>query len=82
MFRHGSTSREAEVSMGGAHSSEEGWTLGSQGEWQPRTGKRSVGGPRRGVRTTLSASQVAAGIKLHKTLEFRTPYKIAYRYLP
>ncbi|CAH2262827.1 jg9201 [Pararge aegeria aegeria] len=26
-----STSREAEVAMGGAHSLEEGWTLGSQG---------------------------------------------------
>ncbi|CAH2240093.1 jg6347 [Pararge aegeria aegeria] len=41
-----STSREAEVAMGRAHSSEKGWTLGSKVlEWQPRTGKRSVGRP-------------------------------------
>ncbi|CAH2243373.1 jg5178 [Pararge aegeria aegeria] len=44
-------------------------------EWQPRTGKRSVGGPRRGGRTTLGASQVAAGVKRHKPVEFGTPYK-------
>ncbi|CAH2241153.1 jg11603 [Pararge aegeria aegeria] len=30
-YRHGSTSRESEVAMGGVHSSEKGWTLGSQG---------------------------------------------------
>ncbi|CAH2250400.1 jg788 [Pararge aegeria aegeria] len=44
-------------------------------EWQPRTGKRSVGRPRRGRRMTLGASQVAAGFKRHKTVEFGTPYK-------
>ncbi|CAH2239689.1 jg12465 [Pararge aegeria aegeria] len=45
-------------------------------EWQPRTGKRSVGRPRRGGRTTLGTSQVAAGFKRHKTaVEFGTPYK-------
>ncbi|CAH2231313.1 jg20621 [Pararge aegeria aegeria] len=43
-------------------------------EWQPRTGKRSVGRPR-GGRTTLGASQVAAGFKRHKTVELGTPYK-------
>ncbi|CAH2234322.1 jg7461 [Pararge aegeria aegeria] len=32
--------------------------------------------PRRGGRTTLGASQVAAGFKRHKTMEFGTPYKI------
>ncbi|CAH2215578.1 jg27648 [Pararge aegeria aegeria] len=31
--------------------------------------------PRRGGRTTLGASQVAAGFKRHKTVEFETPYK-------
>ncbi|CAH2241352.1 jg15552 [Pararge aegeria aegeria] len=30
-YRHSSTSREAEVAMGCAHTSENGWTLGSQG---------------------------------------------------
>ncbi|CAH2232298.1 jg21680 [Pararge aegeria aegeria] len=43
-------------------------------EWQPRTGKRSVGDPQRGGQTTLGASQVAAGSKRH-TVEFGTPYK-------
>ncbi|CAH2243977.1 jg25389 [Pararge aegeria aegeria] len=40
-------------------------------EWQPRTGKRSVD-PQRGGQTTLSASQVAAEPKRHKTVEFGT----------
>ncbi|CAH2232241.1 jg2963 [Pararge aegeria aegeria] len=31
--------------------------------------------PRRGGRTTLGASQIAAGFKQHKTVEFGTPYK-------
>ncbi|CAH2233132.1 jg13995 [Pararge aegeria aegeria] len=31
--------------------------------------------PQRGGQTTLSASQVAAGSNLHKTVEFETPYK-------
>ncbi|CAH2229038.1 jg329 [Pararge aegeria aegeria] len=31
--------------------------------------------PRRGGRTTLSASQVAAGFKRHRNVEFGTPYK-------
>ncbi|CAH2217924.1 jg9234, partial [Pararge aegeria aegeria] len=31
--------------------------------------------PQRGGQTTLSASQVAAGSKRHKTVEFGTPYK-------
>ncbi|CAH2243084.1 jg14106 [Pararge aegeria aegeria] len=39
-YRHSSTSREAEVEMGRAHSSEKGWMLGSQGAV-----KRSVGRP-------------------------------------
>ncbi|CAH2268878.1 jg21149 [Pararge aegeria aegeria] len=43
-------------------------------EWQPRTGKRSDD-PQRGGQTTLSASQVAAGSKRHRTVEFGTPYK-------
>ncbi|CAH2233433.1 jg920 [Pararge aegeria aegeria] len=62
--------------MGGAHSSEEGWTLGSQGavmaapHWYA-----ALFDPRRGGRTTLGASQVAAGFKRHKTVEYGTPYK-------
>ncbi|CAH2266712.1 jg19845 [Pararge aegeria aegeria] len=40
-------------------------------EWH----KRSVGRPQKGGQTTLSASQVAAGSKWHRTVEFRTPYK-------
>ncbi|CAH2234324.1 jg7463 [Pararge aegeria aegeria] len=43
-------------------------------EWQPRTGKRSVGRPTTRS-TTLNASQVAAGSKRHRTVEFETPYK-------
>ncbi|CAH2227119.1 jg21133 [Pararge aegeria aegeria] len=31
--------------------------------------------PRQGGRTTLGASQVAAGFKRHKTVEIGTPYK-------
>ncbi|CAH2233874.1 jg18657 [Pararge aegeria aegeria] len=31
--------------------------------------------PQRGVQTTLSASQVAAGSKRHRTVEFGTPHK-------
>ncbi|CAH2210918.1 jg7573 [Pararge aegeria aegeria] len=42
-------------------------------EWQPCTGKRSVGRPP--TRWTDRASQVAAGSKRHKTVEFRTPYE-------
>ncbi|CAH2243097.1 jg14118 [Pararge aegeria aegeria] len=41
-------------------------------EWQPRTGKRSIG---RGGHATLSASQLAAGSKRLRTVEFGTPYK-------
>ncbi|CAH2239748.1 jg12168 [Pararge aegeria aegeria] len=68
-YRHSSTSREAEVAMGRAHSSEKGWTGSKRGpkvlEWQPRTGKRSVGRPP--TRWTLK-SQVAAGSKRHRTV--------------
>ncbi|CAH2232793.1 jg16576 [Pararge aegeria aegeria] len=39
-------------------------------EWQPGTGKRSVGEPS----TTLGASQLAAGFK-HKTVELELPTK-------
>ncbi|CAH2256268.1 jg22623 [Pararge aegeria aegeria] len=45
-------------------------------EWQPRTGKRAVlVDPQRGGQTTLSTSQVAAGSKRLRTVEFGTPYK-------
>ncbi|CAH2234124.1 jg5825 [Pararge aegeria aegeria] len=58
-----STSREAAVAMGGAHSSEEDGRWGPKVlEWQPRTGKCSVcRSPTRW--TTLGVSQVAAGFK-------------------
>ncbi|CAH2234309.1 jg25281 [Pararge aegeria aegeria] len=75
-YRHSSTSREAEVAMGGAHSSEEGWTLGSQGAGMAAVlVNAALVDPRRGRRTTLGASQVAAGFKRHKTVEIGTPYK-------
>ncbi|CAH2213352.1 jg17708, partial [Pararge aegeria aegeria] len=46
-------------------------------EWQLRTGKRSWSNPDEvDGRPTLGASQVAAGFKRHKTVEFGTPYKI------
>ncbi|CAH2215566.1 jg8893 [Pararge aegeria aegeria] len=46
-YRHSSASRKAKVQMGGAHSSENRWTLGAKVlDWRPRTGKRSVGRPR------------------------------------
>ncbi|CAH2234486.1 jg1628 [Pararge aegeria aegeria] len=63
--------------MGRAHSSEKGWTLGGPKvlEWQHRTGKRSVHKLQRGGKTILSASQVAAGSKRHKTVGFGTPYR-------
>ncbi|CAH2248504.1 jg18535 [Pararge aegeria aegeria] len=41
----------------------------------PRVVNAALVDPRRGGRTTLGASQVAAGFKLHKTLEFGTPYE-------
>ncbi|CAH2215799.1 jg21832 [Pararge aegeria aegeria] len=44
-------------------------------EWQPRTSKRSVGRPPTRCQTTISASQVAAGSKRHKTVAFGTSYK-------
>ncbi|CAH2235757.1 jg7615 [Pararge aegeria aegeria] len=44
-------------------------------ECQPRTGKPTLVDPQRGGLTTSSASQVAAGRKRHKTVEFGTPYK-------
>ncbi|CAH2235520.1 jg19497 [Pararge aegeria aegeria] len=46
-------------------------------EWQHFTEliNAAVVDPRRGGRTTLGASQVAAGFKRHKTVEFGTPYK-------
>ncbi|CAH2229218.1 jg2622 [Pararge aegeria aegeria] len=61
--------------MGLAHSSKKGWGRKVL-EWQPRTQQlRSVGRPQRGGHTTLSALQVAAGSKRHRTVEFGTPYK-------
>ncbi|CAH2241676.1 jg26976 [Pararge aegeria aegeria] len=62
--------------MGGAHSSEIGWTLGPRcWNGSPALVSAASVDPQRGGQTTLSASQVAAGFKRHKTMEFRTPYK-------
>ncbi|CAH2269950.1 jg24544 [Pararge aegeria aegeria] len=45
-------------------------------EWQPQTGaSAALVDPQRGGQTTLSASQVAAGSKRHRTVEFGTHYK-------
>ncbi|CAH2245093.1 jg15931 [Pararge aegeria aegeria] len=61
--------------MGGAHSLEDGWMLGSQSAGITALVNAALVDPRRGGRTTLGASQVAAGFKRHKTVEFGTPYK-------
>ncbi|CAH2232348.1 jg4265 [Pararge aegeria aegeria] len=57
--------------MGGAYSSEEVWCWNGS----PVLVNAALVDPRRGGRTTLGASQVAAGLKRHKTVEFGTPYK-------
>ncbi|CAH2239479.1 jg21486 [Pararge aegeria aegeria] len=44
-------------------------------EWQPVLVNAALVDPRRGGRTILGASQVAAKFKRHKTVEFGTPYK-------
>ncbi|CAH2240869.1 jg9606 [Pararge aegeria aegeria] len=62
--------------MGRAHSSEKGWTLGSQGaNGSPELVSAALVDPQRGGQTILNASQVAAGSKRHRTVEFGTPYK-------
>ncbi|CAH2239739.1 jg12159 [Pararge aegeria aegeria] len=66
--------------MGRAHSSEKGWTLGSQGMpkcWNgsPVLVSAALVDPQRGGQTTLSASQVAAGSKRLRIVELGTPYK-------
>ncbi|CAH2267253.1 jg14721 [Pararge aegeria aegeria] len=71
--------------MGRAHSSEKGWTLGSQGaemaapHWcwngSPAPVSAALVDAQIDEQSTLSASQVAAGSKRQKTLEFGTPYK-------
>ncbi|CAH2218440.1 jg4419 [Pararge aegeria aegeria] len=44
-------------------------------EWQPRTGKRSVGRPQPGGQTTSSESRGAAGYKRPRIVELGSPYK-------
>ncbi|CAH2217754.1 jg20398 [Pararge aegeria aegeria] len=61
--------------MGRAHSSEKGWTLGSQGAGSPELISAALVDPQRGGQTSLSVSQVDAGSKRHRTVEFGTPYK-------
>ncbi|CAH2210971.1 jg14262 [Pararge aegeria aegeria] len=62
-----------------AHSSEKGWTLDLEVPrcWNgsPELVSAALVDPQRGGRTTLSASQVAAGSKRHRPVEFGTPYK-------
>ncbi|CAH2243729.1 jg8788 [Pararge aegeria aegeria] len=61
-----STSREAEMAMGGAHSPRTNGRWGSKVlEWRPRTGKRSVVWPQRD----------GPMIKRPSTIDFRNPYK-------
>ncbi|CAH2265675.1 jg4925 [Pararge aegeria aegeria] len=77
-YRHSSTSREAEVAVGGAHSSEKSWTLGvprCSSNDSPALVNAALVGLQRVGQTILSASQVAAGSKRHKTVEYGTPYK-------
>ncbi|CAH2241818.1 jg16210 [Pararge aegeria aegeria] len=47
-YRHSSTSREAEVAMGRAYSSEKGWTLGSQGAGMSALVSAALVDPQRG----------------------------------
>ncbi|CAH2236011.1 jg7303 [Pararge aegeria aegeria] len=63
-YRSSTTSCEAEVAMVGAYSSQNGWSLGSQGAGMaapPRTAKRSVVRPLDSGQKTLSAPQEASG---------------------
>ncbi|CAH2238097.1 jg18480 [Pararge aegeria aegeria] len=60
--------------MGGAHSSENGWTLRSQ-DAEIAHGSAALVDPRQGGLTTLSASPRAAGRKRNRTLVFRLPTK-------
>ncbi|CAH2229238.1 jg6745 [Pararge aegeria aegeria] len=66
--------------MGGAHSFDNGWTLGSQGvgkvtKHRPVLVSAALVDPQRGGQTTLSASQVAVGSKRLRIVELGTPYK-------
>ncbi|CAH2207416.1 jg27008 [Pararge aegeria aegeria] len=73
--RHSSTSRKAKLAMGGAHCSEKGWTLGCKGAGIAAPHSAAVVDLQPGGQTTLSASQVAAGSKRHRTVEFGTSFK-------
>ncbi|CAH2264379.1 jg18441 [Pararge aegeria aegeria] len=70
-YRHSSTSREAEVAMARQI------VRRKDGRWNgsPELVSAALVDPQRGGHTTLSASQVAAGSKRHRTVEFGTPYK-------
>ncbi|CAH2233774.1 jg11779 [Pararge aegeria aegeria] len=75
-YRHSSASREAEVRMGRAHSSENRWTLGSQSARmatpQRLTQRRSA---QRGGKMTSGESLGAAGHKRPRTVDCGTPHK-------
>ncbi|CAH2240381.1 jg26420 [Pararge aegeria aegeria] len=72
-YQHSSQNREAEVAMGGHIIRRRDGRWGPKVlEWQPRTGKRSVGRPP--TRWTDDIRRVA--FKRHKTVEFVTPLKI------
>ncbi|CAH2261528.1 jg20152 [Pararge aegeria aegeria] len=62
--------------MGGAHSSENRWTLGFQGVgMDPAQVNAVLVGPQRGIQTKSSESLGAAGNKRPWTVDFGTPYK-------
>ncbi|CAH2210380.1 jg17405 [Pararge aegeria aegeria] len=63
--------------MGGAHNSENQWTLGFQGIGMatPAQVNAVLVGPQRGGQTTSSESLGAAGNKRPRTVDFGTPYE-------
>ncbi|CAH2233760.1 jg3622 [Pararge aegeria aegeria] len=72
-----STSCETEVAMGGAHSSENRWTLGFQGVRvaNPAPVSAALVDPQPGGQTISNESRGAAGYKQPRIVEFGTPYK-------
>ncbi|CAH2226326.1 jg18032 [Pararge aegeria aegeria] len=66
----------AKLKWWGARCSENRWTLGFQGVGVvPRNGKRSVGDPQPGRKTTSNESRGATGYKRPTIVEFGTPNK-------
>ncbi|CAH2235851.1 jg9860 [Pararge aegeria aegeria] len=68
--------QRAEVAMDGAHSSEQGWRWGSKVmEWQPCTGKGSVGRPPTSFTDDIKRVAGSRWNQAAQTIEFGTPYK-------